>query len=80
MEVKIQNGTFTPLEMFNGVAAIIIVLFFLYMGISILRRYFQYKDDRLLYTGIAKFFMSFPWLPISISFISYLISDSALPF
>ncbi|MBD3196560.1 MAG: hypothetical protein GF317_16005, partial [Candidatus Lokiarchaeota archaeon] len=70
----------TSLEIFNGIVAIIIIVFFFYMGISILRRYFKYRDKRLMYTGIAIFFMSFPWLPISISFISVIFSGTTLTF
>ncbi|MFO7797399.1 MAG: hypothetical protein ACQERB_11675 [Promethearchaeati archaeon] len=73
-------ATLPPIEFFNGIVAIIINVFFFYIGISILRNYYKYKDKRLLYTGIAIFFMSFPWLPISISFISFLIVSQALPF
>lgn len=69
-----------PIEFFNGIVAIIINVFFFYIAISIIRNYIKYKDKRLLYTSIAIFFISFPWLPISISFISVLISSQALPF
>jgi len=73
-------ATLPPIEFFNGIVAIIINVFFFYIGISIIRNYYKYKDKRLLYTGIAIFFMSFPWFPISISFISVLIVNQALPF
>ena len=70
----------TALEFLNGIFAIIIIVFFFFMGISIIRKYFQFHDRRLLFTGVAIFFMSSPWLPISISFISTLVLSFSLPF
>jgi len=70
----------STLELINGSFAIVIFLFFLYIGLSIIIKYFKIKEKRVLFTGIAIIFMSFPWLAMSSSFLSALITKNPLSF
>ncbi|TFF97314.1 MAG: hypothetical protein EU547_04645 [Promethearchaeota archaeon] len=70
----------TPLETLNSIVGLIIIVFFIYIALSLLRKYLQYKDKILLFTAIAIVFLSLPWFPISISFITVLLINEPLPF
>jgi hypothetical protein len=67
-----------PIEILNGVFSIIFVMISLIVGITIIIKYFQYKQRTLLYFGITWIGITSPWLPSTISFLKALFTGTGL--
>jgi len=68
--------TLTPFEILNGTFSLIFVIVSLIVGLIIASKYFQVKNRTLLLVGITWIGLTTPWLPSTISFLAYLITES----
>ncbi len=67
-----------PIEILNGVFSILFVVISLIVGLTIIIKYFEYKQRTLLYFGITWIGLTSPWLPSSISFLKALFTGIGL--
>ncbi|MBD3255052.1 MAG: hypothetical protein GF383_08155 [Candidatus Lokiarchaeota archaeon] len=70
--------TLTTDEFANGLTGLIFTIIVVYVGIVIALKYFRYKQKTLLYVGLGWIGMSSPYMAVSISFVSYLITGMPL--
>ena len=63
----------TILDIANGVFSIIFVSISILIGLTIISKYFQYKQRTYLLIGLTWIGMSTPWTPSSISLLTYLL-------
>ncbi len=68
----------TQIEFINGIMAIIMVVIPFFIALKILSKYFQHEQRNLLYLAVAISFIGRPWFPMSISFISILLTGSGI--
>ncbi len=70
--------TLTALDILNGTFSLIFVIVSLIVGIIIASKYFQVKNRTLLLVGITWLGLTTPWLPSTVSFLTYLITTSGI--
>ena len=70
----------SQLELTTGAIYIIVVILHLILAISLLAKYFSTKDKRIIYFTLVIAFMAFPYIAISINFISTLVTGSSIEF
>jgi hypothetical protein len=63
----------------QGSFSLIFVIISLIIGITILTKYFEYKNRLLIFVGISWIGIANPWMPDSISFLMNLIVGQSLP-
>lgn len=66
------------LDVLNGTLSIIVVLISLSIGLTIISKYFKYKQITLIYVGLAWIGIFSPWWSSSISFIMALTTGTGL--
>jgi len=69
-----------PIDLFNGFCSIATVLLYLLISVSVLHKYFKFRQKALLYMSLALIFLASIWLGVSVSFIFYLVIETSLPF
>lgn len=69
-----------PIDLFNGICSIATVLLYFLISLSVLHKYFKYRQKALLYMAIALFSLGFIWLGLSVSFIFYIVTETHLAF
>lgn len=69
-----------PIDLFNGICSIATVLLYFLISLSVLHKYFKYRQKALLYMAVALFFLGFIWLGLSVSFIFYIATETHLAF
>lgn len=67
-----------PLDILNGTFSLIFVIVSLIVGIIIASKYFQFKNRTLLLVGITWIGLITPWLPSTVAFLTYLITNSGI--
>lgn len=68
----------TPIEIVNGILALIWVTISIIIGIIIASRYRKYKQNVLIYVGLSWIGIANGWFPTSISFILALTTGNGL--
>jgi hypothetical protein len=66
-------------DIFHGSFSLIFVIISLVIGFTIFSKYFKLKNRLFFLVGITWIFLSFPWLPDSISFLMNLFVQIYLP-
>lgn len=69
-----------PIDLFNGICSIATVLLYFLISVSVLHKYFKFRQRALLYMGLALLFLSPIWLGVSVSFIFYMVIETSLAF
>jgi len=68
----------TPIESLIGLFSLIFSIIATIIGLLIASKYRKYKQNTLLYVGLALPGLAFPWYPSSISFLTTLMIDQSL--
>lgn len=68
----------TLLEILNGTFSLVFVIVSLIVGLFIASKYFQVKNRTLLLVGITWIGLTTPWLPSTIAFLVYLITNTSI--
>ncbi|MFX1442458.1 MAG: hypothetical protein ACFFHV_03500 [Promethearchaeota archaeon] len=71
--------TLTPNEFLNGLTGFIFVVIVFFVGLKISLKYFEYKQKTLLYVGIGWMGFPCPYIAVSVSFLSVLITGNPIP-
>ncbi len=67
-----------PVEILNGIFSIIFILLSIIVGLTMIIKYFEYKQRTLLFFGFTWIGLTSPWLPSTISFLKALITSTGL--
>ena len=66
-------------DIFHGSFSLVFVIISFVIGFTIFSKYFKMKNRLLILVGLTWVFLSFPWLPESLSFLVTLIIQAPLP-
>ena len=70
--------TLLPIDYLQGTLSLMFCIVAMFIGISILLKYREFKSIVYVYIGLAWWGLAFPWLPDAISFLMILIIDTSL--
>jgi len=68
----------SQIEMLNGILSVIVILISIIIGLTIISKYFKYKQTTLIYVGLTWIGIFTPWLSSSISFLLVLTTNEGL--
>jgi hypothetical protein len=68
----------SEVETLNGILSIIVISISIVIGLTIISKYFKYKQTTLIYIGISWIGIFTPWLSSAISFLSVLATNEGL--
>ena len=71
--------TLELVDMLQGSFSLIFVIISLIIGITIISKYFKYKNRLLILVGISWIGVGNPWMPDSISFLMNIFIEESLP-
>lgn len=69
----------TDLEFVSGLFSVLIIIFTMFVGLSIMGQYFKTKSKVFLYVGFTWIFIVEAWYSSATSFILVLLTDTPLP-
>ena len=70
--------TLLPIDYLQGTLSLIFCITAMFIGITILLKYREFKSIVYVYIGIAWWGLAFPWIPDAVSFLMILIIDIQL--
>ena len=69
-----------PIDYLKGFSSLAFVIVSILVGLTILAKYFSYKQRPFLFVGITWIGISEPWIPSAVSFLSNLFFEQGLSF
>ena len=71
--------TLNTIEFMNGLFSLIFITISILVGIRISLKYWKNKERVYILVGLTWIGMATPWIPSSLSFLSYLMTSRGLP-